>query len=155
MLLVTLPVDMQQLLVAALAKAGSKECGGVLLGEHTGFNQFAVRSVTVQKPGAVASFMRGMSGVLSAIQRYCRSKGNDYRRFNYLGEWHSHPLFSVAPSSRDHSTMVELATDHRVGANFVVLLIVRLVGGKLEGSVHTYLPDGSVHPSTLELEPEP
>lgn len=155
MLLITLPVDMQQLLTAALAKAGSRECGGVLLGEHTGPNQFSVRSVTVQKPGAVASFLRSMTGVLTAIQRYCNSNGNDYRRFNYLGEWHSHPLFSVMPSSRDHSTMVELATDREVGANFVVLLIVRLGAGKLEGSVHTYLPDGSVHPSTLELELEP
>lgn len=155
MLLIALPVDMQRLLAAALAKAGSSECGGVLLGEHTGLNQFAVRSLTVQKPGAVASFMRSMTGVLAAIRRYYSSKSNDYKRFNYLGEWHSHPLFSVSPSSRDHSTMVELATDRRVGANFVVLLIVRLVGGKLKGSVHTYLPDGSVHSSTLELEMEP
>ena len=48
--------------------------------------------------------------------------------------------------------MRELATDGRVGANFVVLLIFRLNGLTLEGSAHTYLPDGSFHLSELDLE---
>lgn len=124
----------------------------MLMGEHVGENHFAVRELEVQKPGAIASFMRGASGAARVIKAFCASKGNDYRRFNYLGEWHTHPLFSVQPSSRDHATMRELAMDTQVGANFVVLLIFRLHGAALEGSAHTYLPDGSVHRSELDLE---
>ena len=90
--------------------------------------------------------------MVQAIKAYCRSNGNDYTRFNYLGEWHSHPLFSVQPSSKDHATMRELATDRSVGANFLVLLVFRLQGQRLEGSAHTYLPDGSAHPSNLDLD---
>lgn len=152
MLRVTLPVDVRSVLVAALKRAGHKECGGVLMGEHIGPNHFAVRQLTVHRPGAVAFFVRRLGGVVSAIKRYCQAHGNDYQRFNYLGEWHSHPLFSVQPSAQDHASMRELVTDHSVGANFVVLMVVRLNSAELDGSVHTYLPDGSVHPSKLDLE---
>lgn len=152
MLRITVPPDIQCKLHMALRKAGARECGGVLMGEHVGVNHFAVRALDVQRPGAIASFMRSVTGAARAIRAFCLSKGNDFRRFNYLGEWHSHPLFSVQPSSRDHATMRELATDTQVGANFVVLLIFRLNGPELEGSAHTYLPDGSVLRSDLDLE---
>lgn len=152
MLRITLPLEMQAILTSALTKAGSRECGGVLLGEHVGHNHFVVRNLTAQKPGSIASFVRNLTGAIMAIKAYFRAKDNDFERFNYLGEWHSHPLFSVQPSAQDHATMRELAMDERVGANFVVLLIFRLNGGALDSSAHTYLPDGRVHRSELELE---
>jgi hypothetical protein len=139
----------------AQTKAGVRECGGILMGEHVGVNHFAVRALTVQRPGAIAYFVRGLTGVLKAIKAYCNSTGNNYSRFNYLGEWHTHPLFSVQPSTQDHVTMRDIVTDKRVGANFVVLLIFRLTSGAIEGSAHTYLPDGSVHRSELDLEEKP
>ena len=40
--------------------------------------------------------------------------------------------------------MRDPATDRR-GATFLVLLIVRLLRSTPEGSLHTYLPDGSMH----------
>jgi len=149
---ITVPTDIQVQLHVTLRRAGARECGGVLMGEHVGLNHFAVRALEVQKLGTVASFMRSVAGAARAIKVFCLSNGNDFRRFNYLGEWHTHPLFSVQPSSSDHSTMHELATDAQVGANFVVLLIFRLNGAALEGSAHVYLPDGSFHRSQLDLE---
>lgn len=152
MLRITVPVDVQATLRRALVKSGSRECGGVLMGEHIGANHFAVRELTVQKPGAIASFVRSLTGVVNAIKDYYRANGNNFTRFNYLGEWHTHPLFSVQPSGQDHATMRELAMDVSVGANFVVLLIFRLKHGVLDGSAHTYLTDGSVYLSELDLE---
>lgn len=152
MLRITVPTEVQARLVLALRNAGRRECGGVLMGEHVGQNHFAVRALEVQRPGAIAAFMRSVAGAARAIKAFCLSNGNDFRRFNYLGEWHTHPLFSVQPSSQDHQTMRDLATDVRVGANFVVLLIFRLKDSVLEGSAHTYLPDGSVHLSEFDLE---
>lgn len=149
---ITVPHNIQDSLRSALLKAGNHECGGVLMAEHVGVNHFAVRELSVQKPGGIASFVRSLTSAVRAIQSYCRTTGNNFTRFNYLGEWHSHPLFSVQPSSTDHATMRNLATDIRVGANFAVLLIFRLNGGVLEGSAHTYLPDGSIHQSVLDLE---
>lgn len=152
MLRITVPPDIQSKLHSALWKAGNRECGGVIMGEHIGLNHFMVRGLHVQHSGTIASFMRDVVEARQEIKSFCSSKGNNFRRFNYLGEWHSHPLFNVQPSSQDHSTMRELATDGRVGANFVILLIFRLNGLTLEASAHTYLPDGSFHLSELDLE---
>ncbi|WP_082615964.1 Mov34/MPN/PAD-1 family protein [Massilia sp. Root418] len=153
MLRITVPNDIQERLHLALMKAGDRECGGVLMGEHVGVNHFAVRELSLQKPGGIASFVRSLTGAVKAIQAFCRARGDNFTRFNYLGEWHSHPLFSVQPSSTDHATMRSLATDVKVGANFAVLLIFRLNSNcKLEGSAHTYLPDGSIYQSVLDLE---
>lgn len=152
MLRVTVPTEVQAVVSDALSKAGNRECGGLLLGEHAGVNHYVVRKLTVQKPGAIASFVRSLTGVMSTVIAFCRANGGNFTKFNYLGEWHSHPLFSVQPSAQDHSTMRDLVTDDSVGANFVVLLIFRLGSRGLEGSAHTYLPDGTVHRSDLELE---
>lgn len=152
MLRITVPHNIQDSLRSALLNAGNRECGGVLMAEHIGVNHFAVRELTVQKSGGIASFVRSLTNAVKAIQAFCRTNGNNFTRFNYLGEWHSHPLFSVQPSSRDHATMRELVTDVRIGANFAVLLIFRLNAGTLDGSAHTYLPDGSIHQSILDLE---
>ena len=49
--------------------------------------------------------------------------------------------------------MLEIAMDPTVGANFVVLLIVKLDEfDKVIGTVHSYLPSGSVHRATLVFE---
>ncbi|WP_038343446.1 Mov34/MPN/PAD-1 family protein [Acinetobacter sp. A47] len=152
MLKISIPTDIQNLLIKALLKSGTHECGGVLMGEHIGTNHFRVSSLTVQKSGTIASFVRGITDAIKAIRLFHKSTNNNYQKFNYLGEWHSHPLFSVQPSSKDHHTMRELVSDPKVGANFVVLLIFHLKNNHLEGSAHTYLPDGSYYRSTLDLE---
>jgi [CysO sulfur-carrier protein]-S-L-cysteine hydrolase len=49
-----------------------------------------------------------------------------YRRFNYLGEWHSHPSFSVQPSFEDIESMTDIVESGNSTITFAVLLIVRL-----------------------------
>lgn len=152
MLRISVPTSVQEVLLRQLAKAGSRECGGILLGEHVGINHFRVLDLTAQRPGSVGHFVRRLSGVADAIKAFGEVRGSDFTRFNYLGEWHSHPMFTVHPSATDHASMREIVLDPRVGVSFVVLLIFRLEGLSLEGSAHAYLPDGTVHPSELELE---
>ena len=152
MLTVTVPPEVQVKLRVALVRAGRSECGGVLMGEHMGENQFTVRELSVQASGSFARFMRDIRSATKALKLFFKREG-DHRRFNYLGEWHSHPSFSTQPSATDHDSMVQIATDPKVGANFVVLLIFRLTTAEeLEGSAHTYLPDGTIASSTLVLE---
>ncbi len=123
------------------------------MAEHVGPAEFVVRRLTVQGGGRFASFVRSARSALTSLTEYFRQSDFDYTRFNYLGEWHSHPSFSVQPSSIDHASMRGIVTDVNVGANFVVLLIFRLAGRKaLEGSAHTYLLDGTITPSTLIFE---
>lgn len=153
MLTISVPSDIRRTLLTALRRSGTIECGGVLMGEHVGLNSFIVRNLTIQGGGSFASFIRGTRSALRALTEYFRRSNHDYTRFNYLGEWHSHPSFSVQPSSTDHQSMKAIATAPDVGANFVVLLIFRLTRqGQIEGSAHTYLPNGSVFESHLVFE---
>lgn len=153
MLNLLLPKEITARLEEALSKAGTLECGGILLGEHIGENKFAVREITIQGTGSISRFIRKVEEAVAALGRFFRRHGNDSSRFNYLGEWHSHPLFEPRPSLVDHNSMVEIVTNPEVGANFVVLLIVKLdKRGLLTGSAHVYLPDRRVFEATLDIQ---
>src|SRR5437868_3158102 len=98
MLNLILPLEVCRTITAALETAGRREVGGVLLAEHVGHDEFAVREVTVQKRGTIASFVRLIEDALGKITSFFRDAQHDYSRFNYLGEWHSHPSFVPEPS---------------------------------------------------------
>lgn len=84
---------------------------------------------------------------------FFRETGQDYVRFNYIGEWHSHPLFEPYSSRTDDLSMLQIVQDGAVGANFVVLLITKLGSdGELISTAHTYLPDGVRMPSIAKIE---
>jgi proteasome lid subunit RPN8/RPN11 len=146
----------REILTQALRRSGHREVGGVMLAEHTGHNHFTVREVSVQQRGTFTSFVRSLTDALSSIRRFLTSTGHDYTRFNYLGEWHSHPSFAPFPSAQDDASMRQIVEDARVGANFAVLLIIKLdERAALVGSVHTYLPSGEKLASDLVLEGVP
>jgi hypothetical protein len=78
--------------------------------------------------------------ILQPLEAFFRSTNHDYKRFNYLGEWHSHHSFELIPSREDHLTMMQIANDPAVGANFVVLLIVKSEMEELESGLTVYCP---------------
>lgn len=49
MLNLILPAEQQAVIMDALSKAGRREIGGVLMGEHIGPNEFIVREMTVHR----------------------------------------------------------------------------------------------------------
>ena len=152
MLTLVLPPDIQAKLLAALGSAGKREIGGVLMAEHVGPNRFEVMDITVHKRGTIASFVRRIEDALGRLQVFFSSTGNQYSKFNYIGEWHSHPMFAAEPSRTDDISMHQIADDPKVGANFVVLLIVKLdSSGALVAVVHTYLPRDVKHRSSVHF----
>lgn len=140
---VLLPDTISQKLTIALKKAGSQEIGGILMGEHISDSFFRICDITIQKEtGSFASFRRLFEGFSSSLQKFFLKTNYHFTRFNYLGEWHSHPCFDLSPSRLDSQTMWEILEDPDVGANFVVLLIVKLNNiDKVESSLTVYLPD--------------
>jgi proteasome lid subunit RPN8/RPN11 len=148
-----LPPEQQERLLVALRKAGRREVGGILMGEHAGPNLFIVREMTVHHRGAFASFVRRIEDAIGSLRAFFQETGHDYARFNYLGEWHSHPSFPPYPSRTDDLSMLQIVQDETVGANFAVLLIAKLgVDGQLISTAHTYLPDGTRVLSDLRTE---
>lgn len=140
---VLLPETISIKLTAALKKSGPREIGGILMGEHVADGLFRICDITVQKqPGSFVSFWRLFEGLTASLQNFFRGTNYDFTRFNYLGEWHSHPCFDLVPSDIDSQTMWEILEDPEVGANFAVLLIVKLnYMGELEASSTAYLPE--------------
>jgi proteasome lid subunit RPN8/RPN11 len=127
MMKLLLPLEIQDVLVRELRAEGRRECGGILFGKHVGENLFQIAGITKQKGGGTNShFIRDPTQHADQLDQFFRERSEDCSRFNYLGEWHSHPSFEVAPSSADLLSMSELVCDPSVGVNFAVLLIARL-----------------------------
>lgn len=153
MLTLILPLKQRDLLVKSLQKAGLREIGGILMGEHVGPNVFIIREITVHRRGAFAYFVRRIEDAVGNLRTFFQKTGNDYARFNYIGEWHSHPSFEPYPSQTDDLSMQQIVQDEAVGANFAVLLITKLGSkGEFICAAYTYLPNGIRMPSTVNIE---
>lgn len=153
---ILLPANIQTELIAALQRAGSKEIGGILMGECLAPNKFRVTEVTIQlEGGAIASFVRSLQAVFYPLKNFFKKTHHDYLHFNYLGEWHSHPSFSLEPSGQDCESMLEIVQNPRVGATFAILMIVKLGHNKvLNGTVTVFTPECMKFSGSLILEEE-
>ncbi len=151
MLAVELPSKWRNKLADELQRAGNREIGGILMGEQIAPGQFRIMEMTFQRHGGrIALFVRSARSALLALQRFFTRTAHRYNRYNYLGEWHSHPSFEARPSPTDHESMIEVACNPSTGANFVVLMIVRLDdSGSIDASLTTYLPSGMASRATL------
>lgn len=138
---VDFPTHLIDEVTQACRRSGIHEVGGILFGEHIDTEHFRVVELTVDQQGLVASFKRSIQHVLGSCKRFFRKTNHDYSRFNYLGEWHSHPSYELFPSSRDDQSMFDIVCDQSVGANFVVLVIVRLHKESLDLRGWVYFPD--------------
>ena len=110
-------------LTRELAQAGRREIGGVLVGEHLDRNTFRIADLSVQRHGGEeACFVRRPAHHKGFLDDFFARTGDAYDRFNYLGEWHSHPSFSTEPSGTDLLQMHEIVNDGPSGPPFAILL---------------------------------
>ncbi|MBX3491534.1 MAG: Mov34/MPN/PAD-1 family protein [Parvibaculum sp.] len=140
---------------ADLGRAGPTEVGGVLFGEQVAEGDFRVVEVTRQRSmgGTATTFKRRGGGARKEIMALHEKIGGEPERFNYLGEWHSHPSAPVWPSSQDEITMRKLLADQGNAVNFLVLVIVKLDGyARFQIAARTYLASG--HKLNCEIEIE-
>jgi [CysO sulfur-carrier protein]-S-L-cysteine hydrolase len=149
---IRLSADQTQKLLATLGPAGARETGGQLYGEQLAPSDFRVTHLTVQaRPGTVSRFVVDlMQAARDAIAFFHRTR-HSYRRYNYIGEWHSHPSFAVLPSETDLATMRNLVRDPRFAGNFAVLMIAKLDGAALSAAAWVFDPSGETA-ATLEVE---
>jgi proteasome lid subunit RPN8/RPN11 len=110
----------------ALKTAGPREIGGVLMGEQIALGHFRIVDLSIDsQSGGQFHFVRSPEAHAEALNAFFLETNHQYDRFNYLGEWHSHPDFSVSPSTQDIASMTDLVEGER-GIEFAVLLIVKL-----------------------------
>jgi len=119
--------EVEPRLRAALAKAGRREIGGMLMGEQVAPDHFRIVDFSVDAfSGSHTHFCRDPEVHRNTLDEFFDRTGLDYQRFNYLGEWHSHPSFSIHPSVEDIETMTDIVDNGASAIAFAALLIVRL-----------------------------
>lgn len=140
-------------LVAALDRAGEREIGGQLFGEQLAPSDFRVTVLTVQaRPGTFTRFVVDLLQAARDAIRFFDRTAHRYSRFNYLGEWHSHPRFAIQPSQDDVDTMRGLVGDANFRGHFAVLMIVRLDRESPTMGAWLFDPRGAEMRINLEVE---
>lgn len=123
---IELAVDVPKRFRVALREAGEREIGGMLFAEQLKPSHFCVVDFSLDSfSGSHTGFERDPQSHRKTLDAFFRQTGNDFARFNYLGEWHSHPLFSVHPSAQDISTMTDIVENQVSIINFAILLILK------------------------------
>ncbi|MPL79687.1 hypothetical protein SDC9_25571 [bioreactor metagenome] len=150
---IAVAADQTEKLVAALGRVGIKETGGQLFGEQLAPSNFRVTELTVQsRPGTFARFVVDLLQAAKDTVRFFERTEHRYTRYNYIGEWHSHPSFAVQPSDLDIAAMRGIVSDPRFAGSFAVLMIVRLDAETLTAGAWVFDPQGAEHPVILEVE---
>lgn len=112
----------------ALERFEYNEIGGILIGYKKAENHFAISEATIADDVgnfSLAAFVREPFKSMKALLKSFKA-----RRHNYIGEWHSHPRFSLYPSAHDIKTMKGIVADSDYGVNFAILIISKLENGK-------------------------
>ncbi|MDW9419015.1 Mov34/MPN/PAD-1 family protein [Sinorhizobium meliloti] len=122
----SIPTEIRRRMRRALLQSGRREVGGILMGRQISPGRFEIADFSLDDlSGERAHFVRDIEHHVEALSRFFDRTGHDYGSYNYLGEWHSHPSFSVNPSAMDILSMRNLV-DHEGSIDFAVLLIVKL-----------------------------
>lgn len=113
------------------------------MGEHLEGETFRLVDFSVQHSGGTDShFTRDPLQHQAQLDAFYAKTGSDFARFNYLGEWHSHPSFEPRPSPDDVRTMQSIVQDPKVGVNFLILVIARLRWRHLELGAVAFVRNG-------------
>lgn len=119
------PANLRSRMHRDLVAAERREIGGVLMGEELAPGHFRIVDFSVDsESGSSVHFVRRPDHHREALEAFFARTGSEFSRFNYLGEWHSHPSFPALPSSQDITAMQRLVEGEE-GIDFSVLLIVR------------------------------
>lgn len=109
-----------------MSQAGKKEIGGILMAEQIDSQCFRIVEFSVDiKSGTTSRFVRDSVNHDKELQNFFQKTDGNYSRFNYMGEWHTHPSFDVRPSQQDIRSMQNLVNDS-IEVSFAVLLIAKL-----------------------------
>ena len=101
-MILLIPNEIEIRIRKELHRAGRIEIGGLLMGEHLFGDTFRVVDITAQRDGgSYAGFVRDPDLHTSQLESFFERTNGDYTRFNYVGEWHSHPNVCAEPSAID------------------------------------------------------
>lgn len=154
---ILLPINIVEMIASELKREGKRETGGLLFAEHIGGTTFTIVEATVQKnSGTPVEFVRDPAQHQAQLEAFFARTGDECTRFNYFGEWHSHPTFEPVPSGQDLRTMRAILEDPETGVSFLVLMICRLTSERgLSLSATVCEGNGAYHPASVFIQVPP
>lgn len=151
-MILSLPSEIRKRLYKAVRRAGRREIGGVLMAEQLEPGHFRLVDFSVDsETGSAAHFIRSVEHHRTALEAFFERTSADYARFNYLGEWHSHPNHDPIPSGADVRAMLQLVEGER-DISFALLLIVRARWRRLACSATLFSRGADDSPVTIALQ---
>ncbi|MES0881811.1 Mov34/MPN/PAD-1 family protein [Roseibium sp. SCP14] len=136
-----------------LACAADKEIGGILMARQITPGQFEIVDFSVDElTGKRAQFVRDHVFHNTFLDAFFEKTGYDYEKYNYIGEWHSHPKLPIYPSLTDLKSMEDLVNGERQ-IPFAVLLIVRSDTPREFLAIATFHQNGAI-PEPVRIKSE-
>jgi integrative and conjugative element protein (TIGR02256 family) len=108
---------------------GINEIGGIIIGRKEAEEYFKIIDVSISIEEKSLSFYRFFKSARKSqklLNKHFKNKTG-----YYIGEWHSHPSFSLNPSITDAATMFGIVRNSKMNINFCLLLIVKLMDDEL------------------------
>lgn len=117
--------EVRSRMLVSLKRARRREIGGILMAEQVSPGFFRIVDFSLdEKSGSTTQFFRHSELHQNALDSFFLRTGNDFARYNYIGEWHSHPNHHHAPSRIDILSMLDLIKEEG-DIPFAILLIVK------------------------------
>ncbi len=138
---IVIPKKMCIKLKKELNRMGFYETRGSFFAERVNDDLFVINDIYFSRKQGTVSFIQMIIG--SDYHRfqniYHKKHKFEYKKFNFIGDWHSHPSFSCNPSRYD----VKEAKDdlEHSNANFIVQCILKLINNNLTGNAYVYYRD--------------
>ena len=130
---IIVPQEITSKIHNAVMESSPNEIKGALFAERLFDECFQIDDVYISQKCGTHIFSNLVNNVTYKRfeKRYFKKHKYDYLNHNYIGDWHSHPLFECVPSNYDNNEIKdELAKSN---ALFLIQLIVKDENGKLTG----------------------
>lgn len=111
-------------IIDTLQKYSPNEIGGILIGNKVTEDNIIINDVSISNEIGnfnLASFVRDTVNAQRLLNKHYKKTTGFY-----VGEWHSHPSFSLNPSGKDISTLKGIIHDKNYNVSFAILIIVKL-----------------------------
>lgn len=135
---IEIPKPISELLKRELEVMNQNETRGSFFAERVNGALFKVNDVYFSKKRGTFSFIKMLIGdeYKKFQKNYHKKYFFEYEKYNYIGDWHSHPSFSCLPSSYDIAEAID--DFKKSNANFIIQIIIKIENDKLVGNAFLY-----------------
>lgn len=139
---IIVPKEIANKILSTILEAGSIETKGALFARYVSLDCYEIEDVYISKVKGTNFFSNLIinHSYRKFEKQYYKRVKYDYKNHNYIGDWHSHPLFECSPSSYDISEAFDELNNSN--ANFLIQLILKSEAGALKGNCFLYKRDG-------------